>query len=72
MDDVSFLISSGVDIQKSLELFGDMGTYHDKLGEFVSGIEQKLAKLNLYKTMQDMPNYTIFVHSLKSDAKNFG
>lgn len=31
MKDVNFLINNGVNVQKSLELFGDMETYNDTL-----------------------------------------
>ena len=68
----AFLISKGIDIEKSLELFGDIQTYDDTIGEFLVGITNKLAKLSNYKENKDMRNYTIYVHSLKSDAKTFG
>ena len=72
MEKTAFLISKGVDINKSLELFGDIQTYDDTIGEFLVGITNKLAKLNNYKDNKDMRNYAIYVHSLKSDAKTFG
>lgn len=72
MKDMAFLISRGVDVQKSLELFGDIETYNDTVGELLVGITDKINKLKNYKENKDMANYTIYVHSLKSDAKNFG
>ena len=72
MKDVNLLISNGVNIQKSLELFGDMETYNDTLHDFLSEVEGKLAKIKAYKEVSDMANYAILVHSLKSDAKYFG
>lgn len=72
MERAEFLISKGVDIQKSLELFGDIETYNDTLGEFLVSITDKLNKLSVYKESKDLANYAIYVHSLKSDAKNFG
>lgn len=72
MYDVNFLIQNGVDINKSLELFGDMETYNENIGEFLVSAKEKLAKLEEYKNEKDMPNYAIYVHSLKSDAKYFG
>mgnify|MGYP004540486753 FL=1 len=72
MYDVNFLISNGVDVNKSLELFGDIDTYNETVGEFLVSAKEKLAKLQKYKDDKDMPNYAIYVHSLKSDAKYFG
>ena len=72
MKDVNLLISNGVNIEKSLELFGDMETYNDTLHDFLSEVEGKLAKIKAYKETADMANYAILVHSLKSDSKYFG
>lgn len=72
MYDVNFLISNGVDVNKSLELFGDIDTYNETVGEFLVSAKEKIAKLQKYKDDKDMPNYAIYVHSLKSDAKYFG
>jgi len=72
MDDKTFLISKGVDIENSMNLFGDMNTYKDTLGEFILSIKDKLSKLDNYKNARDLLNYSIYAHSLKSDARNFG
>jgi Response regulator containing CheY-like receiver, AAA-type ATPase, and DNA-binding domains len=72
MKDVNLLISNGVNVQKSLELFGDMATYDETLETFINDIEGRLADIRKYKEIADMANYAILVHSLKSDAKYFG
>jgi len=72
MKDVNLLISNGVNVNKSLELFGDIETYNDTLHDFLSEVEGKLAKIKAFKEVADMANYAILVHSLKSDAKYFG
>lgn len=72
MTDTNFLILNGIDIEKSLELFGDIKTYNDTVGEFLVSAREKLAKLEEYKNNKDMANYSIYAHSLKSDAKYFG
>ena len=38
MKDVNLLISNGVNIQKSLELFGDMETYNATLYDFLKEV----------------------------------
>lgn len=72
MKDVNLLTSNGVNIEKSLELFGDMETYNDTLNDFLAEIDEKLAKIKSFKEVSDMANYAILVHSLKSDARYFG
>jgi len=72
MKDVNLLINNGVNVQKSLELFGDMATYDDTLHDFLSEVEGKLARIKAFKEVSDMANYAILVHSLKSDARYFG
>ena len=72
MKDENFLRSKGVDVDKSLELFGDMETYNLTLNDFLGAISEKIENLEKYKEANDMPNYAILVHSLKSDAKYFG
>lgn len=72
MKDVNLLINNGVNVNKSLELFGDMETYNDTLHDFLSEVDGKLAKIRSFKEISDMANYAILVHSLKSDARYFG
>ena len=72
MNDVNLLIKNGVNIQKSLELFGDMETYNDTLKDFLDDVEGKISQMQKYKETGDMANYAILVHSLKSDSKYFG
>lgn len=72
MKDANFLINNGVNVQKSLELFGDMDTYNATLHDFLNDAENKLAQMKSYKEVADMANYAILVHSLKSDSKYFG
>ena len=72
MKDVSILTNNGVNVQKSLELFGDMATYDDTLHDFLAEIDNKLAKIKMFKEQSDMANYAILVHSLKSDSRYFG
>lgn len=72
MRDINFLKKNGIDIDKSLELFGDINTYNDTIGEFLVGIHTKINELIKCMNSSDLSNYAIYVHSLKSDAKYFG
>lgn len=72
MRDIKFLEEHGVDINKSLELFGDANTYNETIGEFLVGIHKKINELIKFMNNKDLANYAIYVHSLKSDARYFG
>lgn len=72
MFDVNYLIENGVDVNKTLDLFGDIDTYNNIIGEFLISAKEKLGKLEKYKEDKDLANYTIYIHSLRSDAKYFG
>ena len=72
MKSIDFLEKNGVDIKKSLELFGDEKTYNETIGEFLVGIHQKIQQLIQLMQKKDLNNYAIYVHSMKNDAKYFG
>lgn len=72
MKDLNLLTSNGVNVEKALELFGDMDMYDATMSDFLEMIDQKLANLRKYRETGDMPNYAIEVHSLKSDARYLG
>lgn len=72
MKDVNYLKDNGVNVDKSLELFGDMETYNETMVDFFSAVAEKLEKIKKFKETSDMANYAIEVHSLKSDSKYLG
>ena len=72
MRSVEYLKSEGVDVDKSLELFGDINTYNSSIGEFIVGVSEKVNQMNAYRLNKDVKNYSIYAHSLKTDAKTFG
>lgn len=72
MKDVNILVNNGVNVQGSLELFGNMAMYDETLEDFLNAVDEKVSNLQKYKEISDMPNYAILVHSLKSDARYLG
>ena len=72
MNDTKILTDNNVDLNKSLELFGDMKTYNQMLEEFLSQVDGKLKEAEKFKNISDLVNYEVIVHSLKSDFKYFG
>ncbi len=72
MFDTKILTDNGVNLEKSLELFGDMETYNDTIKDFAPELDRKLKLIEGFKNKNDMANYAINVHSIKSDARYFG
>lgn len=72
MKTIEYLKKNGVDLNKCLELFGDVETYNETLRGFHKSFDGKLKQLDAYYKEEDMSNYAIFVHSIKSDCKYFG
>lgn len=72
MKDKSYLINNGVDVDKALELFGDMETYTETLKDFLDAVGQKISTLTKYKEETNFSSYAIDVHALKSDARYLG
>ena len=67
-----YLKENNIDYNKGIELFGSMDMYNSMLSDWYKGINDKWNKIISYKNNNDMTNYAIEVHSLKSDAKYFG
>jgi len=70
--DQAYLEKNGVDVNHALELLGDMDMYNMTIHDFMSEVENKWEKIIQYKNDNDMENYAIEVHSLKSDCKYLG
>ena len=70
--DRKYLEDNGVDVNHALELLGDMDMYNMTISDFVKDVEGKWAKIVDYKNQNNMPDYAIEVHSLKSDCKYLG
>ena len=72
MSKESYLRENNVDLDKALELLGDIEMYNMTMSDFLSEVESKWNDIITYKNNADMENYAIEVHSLKSDAKYLG
>ena len=70
--DRKYLEDNGVDVNHALELLGDMDMYNMTISDFFSEVEDKWSKIVEYKETNNMPEYAILVHSLKSDCKYLG
>lgn len=72
IDKKSFLINNGVNLEHALELLGDMEMYEATLNDYSNSVEEKFQKIENYKLENNLSDYAIEVHSLKSDSKYLG
>lgn len=72
MKDINLLKNNGVDVDSALDLLGDIEMYNETLQDFLDVSSERMPKLETYKKNQDMKNYAIEVHALKSDSKYLG
>lgn len=71
-DNTSILIENGVDLESALELLGGIDTYNETLEEFVNASEKRKQRIEKYLEKENMNDYSIEVHALKSDCKYLG
>lgn len=67
---INFLKTYDVDLENALNYTGDYETYNEILLDFYDGVDEQLKTLE--STKNDMPNYAILVHALKSNARTLG
>lgn len=72
MGKVDILKSYGVDVDASLEFWGDLESYEENLRELKESLNDKIDNLEYYKNNFDWENYGILAHSTKSEAKYLG
>lgn len=70
--DINYLKENDIDIDSSIDLLGSIDDYNDTLEEFMANISSRKEKLEQFKNSNDMENYAIEVHALKSDSKYLG
>ena len=68
----NFLIQNGVDVDKGIENTMDFETYNEILLDFCNTFPQDVNKFNEFKAVNDMVNYEIIVHALKSNCRTLG
>lgn len=68
----NFLVQNGVDVEKGIENTMDFETYNEILLEFCNTFPEEVNKFNKFKQENDMVNYEIVVHALKSNCRTLG
>ena len=69
---VDYLKQNGIDVDHGLELLGDMEMYDETLKLFMEGLNERFNKIKTFKEQNNMPDYAVEVHALKSDSKYVG
>ena len=69
---IDILKLGGIDVDSALEILGDIEMYNETLQDFLDEVKDRLPKLEEYKNKEDMQNYAILVHAMKSDSKYLG
>ena len=72
MDKKEFLISHGVDAETAIENMMGMDIYDEMINDYYESLPSDYDTLVNYKNNNDMPNYAIQVHAMKSNARSFG
>ncbi len=72
MKNIALLKANGIDLESAVQILGSMEFYDETLQTFLQGIAARLTKIKQYKETNDMANYAIEVHGLKSDSKYLG
>lgn len=68
----SLLKVTGVDIEYAIARCGSPMAAVDVMKDFLLSIEERSGLIEKYCREKDIPNYTIYVHGLKSSAKAIG
>jgi len=68
---IEYLKQNGINVENGINLLGDIEMYNETLNEFLSEIDNKMEKLSKNKD-ENIDNYAIEVHALKSDSKYLG
>ncbi len=72
MRDVSILTDNGVDLEYALSLLGDLSFYDETVEAFLEENKTRVPNIEKYRKEQNMEDYAILVHALKSDSKYLG
>lgn len=72
MKNIDILKENGIDVDSSLELLGDIEMYDETLNDFLEVSLERMPRLDNLKKSQDMKNYAVDVHAIKSDSKYLG
>jgi len=71
-NDNIFELLEGIDVAKALELLGSEQIYKTILNSYYYSIEENIEKLNNFYKNNEIPEYAILVHAVKSSSRQIG
>ena len=69
---IEYLKANGVNTEIGIQNTSDVETYNEILLDFCNSFQKKKKKVNAYRQNNDINNYTILVHALKSNCRMLG
>lgn len=69
---IEYLKANGVNTEIGIQNTSDVETYNEILLDFCNSFPQEMQKVNAYRQNNDINNYTILVHALKSNCRMLG
>jgi len=69
---IAYLKQNAIDVDNALKLLGDTDIYKETMQIFYDSSEERIKEIDQCKKANDLTNYSILVHSLKSDAEYLG
>ena len=72
MNDINLLKVQGIDVDKAIELLGDMEMYKETLNDFLEVSDDRMPLLEKYYQENNLKDYAIQVHAMKSDSNYLG
>ena len=72
MRDIELLKKASIDVDKGIELLGDIEMYDETLQDFLDESVDRMKRIEASYQNEDMDNYAIDVHAMKGDANYLG
>ncbi len=66
----AYLVKANINLDNAISYTGDLETYHEILIEFGDNLDKQFNEIK--NSMNDMANYAILTHALKSNARTLG
>ena len=69
---IDYLKENEIDVDSAIEILGDLEMYNETLNDFLEVSSERIPMLEKYFEENDLKNYAIQVHAMKSDSKYLG
>ena len=69
---IEFLKEKDIDVDASIELLGDIEMFNQTLKDFIEESKDRIPRIIKNKMSENMSDYAIDVHAMKSDSKYLG